>query len=107
MRSLRLFASLIGRAFRLALAQAMAERDPFVEHKAFAAPAAVALRHGFQIFQNAALELIDFGKSARQQISAGFFAADAAGAEHRDLPVMSRIESSRRKILELAETFDA
>src|SRR3954466_10458934 len=107
MRSPSILASLIGSAFHSALAQAMAKRDPLVEHKAFAAPAALALRHGFQIFQDAALEVIDLGKAARQQIRAGLFAADAAGAEHRDLLVPLRIERARRELLELAKTFDA
>src|SRR3954447_6028200 len=107
MRSPSVLASLIGSAFRLALAQVMAKRDPFVEYKAFAAPAARALRHRLEIFQDTALEVIDFLESAREQIGAGLFAADAAGAEHRDLLVFRRIESARSEILELAKTLDA
>ena len=60
------------------LPQAMAEGHAFVEHKAFAAPAALLLRHAFEVAQDAALEVIDFGKPLRQQIGAGLFAADAA-----------------------------
>src|SRR5882757_7572624 len=107
MRSLSVLASLIGKAFRIALAQVMAECDPFVEHKAFAAPAARALRHRFEIFQDAALEVINFLESAREQIGAGLFAADTAGAEHRDLFMLLRIEGARGEILELAKAFDA
>src|SRR4051812_9953266 len=105
MRSPRLPGSLIAGIFRTPLAQAVAERDAFVEDKAFAAPAALALRHGFQIFQDAALEMIDFGKTARQKVRTGLLAADTAGAEHRDLPVLRRLERARGEILELAETF--
>src|SRR4051794_16219227 len=107
MRSPSVLASLIAGVLCSALAQVMAKRDPFVEHETFAAPAALAFGNGFQIFQDAALEVIDLGKAARQQIGAGFLAADAAGAEHRDLLVFLRIQGARRKILELAKTPDA
>src|SRR5258708_12610306 len=104
MRSLSVLASLIGSIFFIPLAQAVAKRDALVEHKAFAAPAAFAFRYGFQIFQNAALEVIDLGKATREQMRAGLFAADAAGAEHRDLLVLVRIERARGKVLELTKT---
>jgi hypothetical protein len=48
----------------LPFAQTMAERDSFIEHKAFAAPAALFLGHAFQVSQDAALEVIDLAKSA-------------------------------------------
>src|ERR1700730_9562492 len=99
MRSLRFFASVIGSIFWSALAQTMAERAALVEHKALAAPAAFGFRHALQISQNAALEMIDLGKTARLEIRTGLFAADAAGAEHRDLLVLLRIEGGRHKIL--------
>src|SRR5689334_757877 len=83
--------------------QAMAERDALVEHEALAAPPALRLRHLFQIFQDAALEVIDLGKAAREQMRARLLAADAAGAEHRDAPVLCGIEFLRGKILELAK----
>ncbi len=79
------------------LAQAMAERDALVEHEAFAAPAALRLRHLFQIFEDAALEVIDLGKAAREQMGARLLAADAAGAEHRDPAVLRRIEPDLRQ----------
>src|SRR6478736_9207834 len=72
--------------------QTMAERDTFVEHEAFAAPATLSLGHLFQIFENAALEVIDLGKAAREQVRARLLAADAAGAEHRDFAVFGGIE---------------
>src|SRR5262245_46172733 len=85
----------------------MAERDALVEHKTFAAPAALALRHTFQISEDAALEVKHLGKAAREQIGAGLFAADAAGAEHRDPAMLLRIECACRELLELAEAFYA
>src|SRR4029077_18317295 len=91
MRSTSVLESLIAMLSCRALAQSMAERDAFVEDKTFAAPAALVFGHGFQIFQNAALQLIDLGKAARQQIACRLFEGDPAGAEHRDLPMLGRI----------------
>src|SRR4051794_27060539 len=107
MRSLSAFPSVMRVIVHLVLAQAVAQCGAFVEHEAFAAPAALLLRHAFQIAKNAALEVIDFGKSPRQQIGAGLLAANAAGAEHRDLAMPGRIELLRGKILELPEASDA
>src|SRR5512140_2418498 len=107
MRSLRVIGSLIGNIFRLTFPQAVAKRNAVVEDKTFAAPAAFGFRHVFQIPQNSAPEMIDLAKTARQQIGAGLFAADAAGAEHRDLAVFRRVEMSRDKFLELPEAPDA
>src|ERR1035438_8461747 len=107
MRSLSVLTSLIGRIFHWALTQPVTKRDAVVKHKAFATPAARGFRRLFQIFQDAALEVIDLGKAARQQMRAGLFAADAAGAEHRDSAVLCRIEFSRGEFLELPKTCDA
>src|ERR1700676_5819950 len=106
-RSLNVFTSLVDIAFHSALLQAMAERDAVVKHKAFTAPAALRFRHAFEIFQDTALEVEDLGKAARQQIGAGLFAANAAGAEHGDPAMPGRIEFARSKFLELAEALDA
>src|SRR3954452_19130412 len=89
------------------LLQTMAERDTLVEHEAFAAPAALSLRHLFQIFENAALEVIDLGKAAREQVRARLLATDIAGAEHHDFAVSGGIELLGRKVPELAKAPDA
>src|SRR3954452_22380327 len=112
MRSLSVFRSFalrsfIGLASCRALAQAMTKRDALVEHKAFAAPAALGFGHALKILQDAALEVIDLGKAARQQIGAGLLATDAAGAEHGDPAMFLGIEVARRKLLELAKAPDA
>src|ERR1700730_6104228 len=104
MRSLSAFMSLIGILFGPALPQSVAERDAVVEHETFATPAARGFRHALEISEDAALEVIDLRKTAREQIGAGLLAADAAGAEHRDAPVFRRIEMARGKILELPKT---
>ena len=62
----------------------MTKRDAFVEHETLAFPAALGLRYTFQIFQDAALEVIDLGKAAREQIGGSLLATDAAGTEHHD-----------------------
>src|ERR1700723_1111377 len=107
MRSLSVFTSLIGILFHPAFPQSVTERDAVVKHEAFAAPSALCLRHAFQIFQDAALEVIDLGEAAREQIGAGFFAADAAGAEHRDPPMRGWVQMAGGKFLELPKTLDA
>src|ERR1700729_2229968 len=99
MRSLSVFASFIASRPCRALAQSVAERDAFVEHETFAAPAALALGDAFEIAQDTALEVIDLGKTARQQIGAGLFAADAAGTEHRDARLSCRIEMAHGELL--------
>src|SRR3982074_3875324 len=107
MRSLRAFTSLIAVLSRPALPQAVAERDAVVEYKTFAAPAAFCLGNALEISEDAAPEVIDLRKTAREQIGAGLLAADAAGAEHRYLAMFRRIEMARGKILELPKTPDA
>src|ERR1700688_3774649 len=107
MRSLSVLTSLIGILFHPALPQAVTERDAVVKHEAFAAPAALCLRHAFQIFQDSALEVIDLGEAAREQIGAGLFTADAAGAKHRAPAMLDGVEVVGGKILELPEAFDA
>src|ERR1700748_976759 len=81
----------------------VAERNAFVEHEALAAPAALGLGNVLQIFQDTALEVVDLAEAAREQMRARLFAADAAGAEHRDLAVLLRVEIPRGELLELAE----
>ena len=49
----------------------MAERHAVVKDKTFATPAALRLRHPFQILQESAPEVVDLRKPARQQIGAG------------------------------------
>src|ERR1700760_450646 len=90
-----------------ALAQAVAERDAFIEHEARAVPTAVGFRDFLEISEDAALEVIDLGKAAREQVRARLLAADAAGAEHRDPAMPGRIEPPRGELLELAEARDA
>src|SRR5437879_1809260 len=93
--------------FHSTLPQSVAERDAVVEHEAFTPPAAFRFRHAFQIFQDSALEVVDLRKTAREQIGAGLFAANAAGAEHRNPAMSRRIEIARGKLLELPKALDA
>src|SRR5262245_38127799 len=103
MRSPSFAASFMGGVPARSLAQARAERDAFIEHKAFAAPSAVLLRRLLEVFQDATLEVIDLGKAVGEQIRARLLAADAPGAEHRDPPVPYRIEVARGKFPELSK----
>jgi len=56
------FASFIGIMSHAALPQAVAERDALVKDKTFAAPAAFGFRHALEVFEDAALEMIDLAK---------------------------------------------
>jgi hypothetical protein len=85
------------------LPQSMTQRNAIVEDKTFAAPAAFGFRDILQIFQDSALEVINLGKAAREQVGAGFFAANAAGAEHRDLSMLGRVEMAGDEVLELSK----
>src|SRR5437868_11735715 len=107
MRSLSASTSLMGAIVRLSLPQSVAQRHTFVEDKTLAAPAALLLRHAFEIAQDAALEVIDLTKPLRQQIGAGLLAPDTSGAKHRDPLVLCRVELLRGEFLELPKAFDA
>src|SRR5205823_12146309 len=107
MRSFSASTLLMGAIVRSSLPQPVAQRHTFVEHKTLAAPAALLLRHAFEIPQDTALEVIDLTKSLRQQIGAGLLAPDATGAEHRDPPVLRRVEFLRGEFLELPKAFEA
>src|SRR5947199_9692908 len=107
MRSLKSSTSLMGALVRLSLPQHVAQRHTFVEYKTLAAPAALLLRHAFEIAQDAALEVIDLIKPLRQQIGTGLLAPDTAGAEHRDPFVLCRVELLCGEFLELPKAIDA
>src|ERR1700749_2871683 len=87
--------------------QSMPERDAFVEYETFALPTALCFGHLFEVPEDAAFEMVDFGEALREQIGARFLAADSAGAEHRDLAVLRRIELLRNEFLELSEARNA
>src|ERR1041384_3108225 len=107
MRSLKSLTSFMGAIVRLSLPQPVAQRHTFVEYETFAAPAALLLRHAFEIAKDTALEVIDLVEALRQQIGAGFFAPDTASAEHRDLAVSGRVEFLGGEFLELPKALDA
>ena len=44
----------------------MTDRNPFVKDKTFALPQALLRRDGFQIFENAALEVVNLVKALRR-----------------------------------------
>ena len=69
----------------VAEAEPMADRNALIKDKTFTFPKAFGLGHRLQIFQYAAVEVIDLVYAFRLEEGCGFFAADAAGAEHGDL----------------------
>src|SRR3984957_12606776 len=106
MRSVSVLRSLIAVMLRIPFAQTVAERDTLVEDEALAAPTAFGLRDLFEIVQDAALQVVDLGKTLREQVARGLFAADAAGAEHRDFTILRRIEVACGEFLELPKARD-
>ena len=46
----------------------------------------------FEVFEDAAFEVEDLGEALLEHVGGGFFAADAAGAEHGDLAVFGGVE---------------
>src|SRR5690606_21949878 len=62
--------------------QAVADRDALIEDETLALPHGLRFRHGFQVFQNSALQVINLVKALTAHIGGRFFATDAAGAEH-------------------------
>src|SRR3984957_2015313 len=106
MRSVSVLRSLIAVMLRIPFAQTVAKRDTLVENEALAKPAAVGLRDLFEIVQNAAFQVIDLGKALREQVARGLFAADAAGAEHRDSTISRRIEVTCGEFFELPKARD-
>src|SRR5690606_15111960 len=75
----------------IALAQIVAHGHPVVEHIAVAAPASFFLGHLLQVFEDAALEVINLLEALAQHVAGGFLTADAAGAEHGHLLVFRRV----------------
>ncbi len=70
----------------------MRDRDATVEHEAFPAPSALGARHVLQVFQYAALEVVDFRKTFVHHEGRGFLTPYPAGAEHGHLAMLLRVE---------------
>ena len=65
------------------LPQRVADADSLIKDEALSPPQAVALRHLFKVFQDAALQVKDLWHALLQQEVRRFLTPDAAGAEHR------------------------
>jgi len=66
--------------------------DAFVEDVAGALPLAGFGGDCFEVFEDAALEVVDLGKALLEHVGGGLFAADASGAEHGDFAVAGGVE---------------
>ncbi len=66
-------------------------------------PLAVRGRHLFEIFQDAALEVVDVVETEALEKRGGLLAADATGAEHRDLGLAIDLQVVTCPVRELAE----
>ena len=84
--------------------QPMPHRHAAVKDETFALPCALLGGHLFQIFQDAALEVIDLLDPLPQQVIRAFLAADAAGAEHGDALVVEAVLVRLPPCRKVAET---
>lgn len=66
--------------------------DSFVEDVAGALPLAGCGGDFFEVFEDAAFEVVDLGEALLEHVCRGLFAADASGAEHGDFPVAGGVE---------------
>jgi len=89
----------------VAFGEAVADGDAFVENEAFAFPEIFFKRDGFEIFQDAAFEVVDFFESFGEHVGAGFFTADAAGAIHGDFFMFGGVEVFFHVVFEIGEVF--
>src|SRR5690606_15777232 len=87
----------------LALFQAVQNGDALVEDEAGAFPEAVLRRHLFEIFQDAALEMVDLVEALLLHEGGRLLAADAAGAVHGDLRLVVQAGIAPHPVRELAE----
>src|SRR5690606_30148141 len=62
--------------FEIAFAQIVPYGDPVVEHEAVALPADFGLGHFFQVFQDAALEVVDLLETLAEHVARRLLAAD-------------------------------
>src|SRR5690606_19938444 len=73
-------------------AQIMLHSDAVIEDETVALPLGLLLRHFFEVFEDAALEVEHLFKAFAEHIARGFFTANAASAEHRYFLVFGWVE---------------
>jgi hypothetical protein len=83
--------------------EVVGDGDAIVEDKAVAFPFAFCFGDGFQIVQDAALEVVDLREAFGQHPGAGFFAANAAGTKHGHFAVLLGIEVAADVVGKLGE----
>ncbi len=69
------------------LREVLVDSHARVEHETFTLPPVFCFRHFGEVFQYSALEVVDLFEAEFEHQRRRFFAADAAGAEHRERPV--------------------
>src|SRR3546814_19900626 len=89
----------------LDLRKAVADRHTLIKDETVAWPFAFFFRHGLQIFQYAALQVVLLFKAAAFYKGRRLFAAYAARAEHRDLRALSFFAQFLRKTVEPGREF--
>src|SRR6056297_3564430 len=87
-----------------AFSKTMPDGYATVEHKAVSLPRALLLWHLFEVFQDAALEVVHLVHTLADQVVGGLFAANTPGAEHRDPLVVKAVLVLFPPFGKLAET---
>jgi hypothetical protein len=95
------------RVFGCAAPQISVNGDAVVENETFAFPETFFGWRFFEVFQNSAFELINFLETQLFHKRREFFAANSAGAEHRNPPMLARIKVLLDESRQIAELFDA
>src|SRR6056297_626568 len=83
----------------------MPHRYAAVKDETRALPGAVMFGHVLQVFQDAALQVVDLLDPLAEQVIGGFLAADASGAEHGDPLVVEAVPVFLPPGREIAKAF--
>ena len=81
----------------------MPHADSSIEYVAFTCPCTFILRDGFEVRQDATVELIHLIKSKTLEIRGCLLASDSARAKHRDLRLVCQFVSRSNPLRKLSE----
>jgi hypothetical protein len=87
----------------LADLQPVADGDPFIKHKALAAPQALVLGNPFEVLEDATFKVIDLLHPGLLKERRRFLATNATGAEHGDPRLSGRVNLRFKPIRQFAE----
>lgn len=77
--------------FVCACGESMFDGDAFVENETLALPEALVFGNVFEVFEDAAFEVVDLLEALAEEIGCCFFAANTSGAEHGNFGVFGGV----------------